>query len=199
MTLLTNIEWVPLDRLNGYPDNPRKGDIAALGDSLVTNDQYEPIVVQKSTMTVLAGNHRVEAARQLGWSEVAAVVLDVDDEHAKRIMLSSNGTAARGGFDDALLAEQLSELAEFDLLDGTGYGQADLDALLATLAEEPPPVIEDKPAPDGSLKQFVVWWDADQIDQAHVWLGIIARETGTADTSETVFQAIRTAAQHLNG
>jgi len=59
--------WAEVDKLQEYPNNARRGNIAMLVESLKTNTQYKPIVVQKSTNYVLAGNHILRAAKQLGW------------------------------------------------------------------------------------------------------------------------------------
>jgi ParB-like chromosome segregation protein Spo0J len=89
-------------------------------------------------MEVLAGNHTLEAARQLGWDEIAATFVDADEERAKRILLADNRTNDLAGYEP----EALAELPE---LSGTGYDEDDLDALLAELGrarpgdDEPPP------------------------------------------------------------
>jgi hypothetical protein len=41
-------------------------------------------------MEVLAGNHRLIAARELGWEHLAVVCMDVDEEQARRILLVDN-------------------------------------------------------------------------------------------------------------
>jgi ParB-like nuclease domain len=48
---------VPTADLRPYPGNPRRGDLEAIKDSLERNGQYRPIVVNRRTMEVLAGNH----------------------------------------------------------------------------------------------------------------------------------------------
>lgn len=108
---------------------------------LEVNGWYGTVIVQKSTNRIIAGNHRVAAARQLGWTHVPVQIIDVDDEAASRINLADNRTARLGTDDSDLLAEILTTLASTDLgLDGTGYDGDDLDDLLADLApkDEPP-------------------------------------------------------------
>lgn len=88
---------VPVSRLRLYARNPRRGDLEALKESLRLNGQYRPIVVNRGTATgredeVLAGNHTLRAARELGWEAIAATYVDVDDEHARRIVLVDNRT-----------------------------------------------------------------------------------------------------------
>lgn len=119
---------VPLSELEIHPDNPRRGDIPAIAESLRLHGQYRPIVVQRSRMRIVAGNHTFQAAVLNGWSEIAAVLLDVDDREAQAILLADNRTSDLGGYDkDALIESLLSRNG--DLL-GTGYSQPDVDALL---------------------------------------------------------------------
>ena len=83
---------VPIAGLQHYGKNPRKGDVAAIAHSLEVNGQYKPIVVRTGTMEVLAGNHTLKAARELGWEQIAATFVDVDDDRAARIVLVDNRT-----------------------------------------------------------------------------------------------------------
>jgi len=120
-----------VDNLEPHPRNPRRGDVQAIADSLRRHGQYRPIVVQQSTGHVLAGNHTFMAARYLGWEYVDAVFLDVDDQEALRILLVDNRTADLGTYDEPVLALLLQDLPD---LEGTGYAEEDLDALLDSMA-----------------------------------------------------------------
>lgn len=120
---------VPVEDLKPYPRNPRRGDVSAIVDSLELNGQYRPVVVNKRTMEVLAGNHTLAAARQLGWESLAATFVDVDDEAAARIALVDNRASDLAGYDDSVLLELLESLPS---LEGTGFD----DAFLADLVGE---------------------------------------------------------------
>jgi DNA modification methylase len=122
---------VPVSSLKPYGRNPRKGDVKAIAESLQRHGQYRPIVVNARTQEVLAGNHTLRAARELGWEEIAATFVDVDDDTAARIVLVDNRSNDVAGYDDALLAQLLGDLPD---LDGTGYQPEDLDALLSSVA-----------------------------------------------------------------
>ena len=62
--------------------------------------------------------------------------VDVDDATARRILLADNRTNDLATYDDAVLAELLTALAEDDDLLGTGWDGDDLDALLADIASD---------------------------------------------------------------
>lgn len=117
---------VPLDGLKPYGQNPRKGNVSVIVDSLSRHGQYRPIVVRAKTFEVLAGNHTLAAARELGWEEIAATFVDVTDDEAARIVLVDNRAADLGSYDDVVLADLLGSLPD---LEGTGFDTDDLDFL----------------------------------------------------------------------
>jgi ParB-like chromosome segregation protein Spo0J len=139
---------VAIADLRPYPGNPRRGDLGAIRASLERNGQYRPIVVNRRRMEVLAGNHTLRAATELGWSEIAATFVDVDDDQAQRIVLADNRTNDLAGYDSEALVDLLEQLPD---LDGSGYDGAALDALLdeigraPALADDDPPPLPDKP------------------------------------------------------
>lgn len=127
---------VPVAELVPYRGNPRRGNVEAIRDSLEQHGQYRPVVVRRATNEVLAGNHTLQAARELGWEEIAATFVDVDDEQAARIVLVDNKTSDVGRYDDTELLAILKELEASEAgLSGTGYADDDLDDLLALLSE----------------------------------------------------------------
>lgn len=119
---------VPINGLTPYSENPRRGNIEVIVESLARHGQYRPIVVRAKTFEVLAGNHTLLAARELGWTEIAATFVEVSDDEAARIVLVDNRAADLGGYDDRVLAALLESL---DDLTGTGFTDDDLETLLA--------------------------------------------------------------------
>lgn len=133
-SLLSQMDRVALTSLKPHPRNPRRGDVSAIAESLEHNQQYRPIVVQKSTGYVVAGNHTLLGARKLGWSHLDVVRIDITDKQARKIMLADNRTADLATYDDQLLAEIVQDL-EGEIA-GTGYDQEAVDSLLATVEEQ---------------------------------------------------------------
>lgn len=154
---------VPMADLVHYPGNARTHDLGAIAESLETHGLYRPVVVQASTMHVLAGNGTVEAARDvLGWTELDAYVVDVDDDAALRINLVDNQAQALGGTDAQALALQLEQLhGEYH---GTGFTGQDLQALqheldkIAQQAIEPDQDEDDLPEPKVLIAQDGDLW-----------------------------------------
>ena len=121
----------PLSDFVTHPNNVRQGDVGAITQSLNAHGQYRPIVVQRSTGHILAGNHTYLAAKALGWPQVAATFVDCDDEQAIKILLVDNRANDLAMYDDRKLAELLKNLAATDAgLDGSLFSGDDLDDLL---------------------------------------------------------------------
>ncbi len=127
----------PINDLKPHPNNVRQGDIGAISQSLEQHGQYRPIVVQRSTGFILAGNHTYKAAISLKWKQIAATYVDCDDEQALRILLIDNRANDLASYDDSALVEMLKGLMDTELqLEGTGFDPDDLDQLLKDLEME---------------------------------------------------------------
>ena len=119
-----------IDTLSFLEGNPRKGDIEAVAKSYKQFGQRKPIVATKDYV-VIAGNHQLAAARQLGWDKIAVVITDDDELTAKAFALADNRTAELGSYDDDLLADLLSEVSSVpELMDSTGFSEDDLFDLI---------------------------------------------------------------------
>ena len=119
-----------------HPENPRRGDVEAIIQSIVKNGVYRPLVVSRVSGNILAGNHTFRALCEMGASYVDVVYIDgLDVEGERRIMLADNRTAELGdGYDDAALIALLDSL-DGDL-EGTGWSDDDYTDLLDGLVED---------------------------------------------------------------
>lgn len=125
----------PVDSVTMHPRNPRRGNLDAIGESVTQNKFYGAIVIQASTRYILAGNHRWIVAKNLNAPHLPAIVLDVDDETALRIMLADNRTAEMGSFDDEGLASLLTDLqGDNGTLRGTGYDGLQFEGIVIEAA-----------------------------------------------------------------
>lgn len=139
----------PVDDLQLLPGNPRRGDVDAVARSLEQFGQRKPIVARRSDRSVLAGNHTLQAARSLGWPDIATVWVDDDDATGRAYALADNRTAELGGYDDEALAEMIAAVqgADPELLAATGWTGDDLAALTnSQLPDEGDAPIDDSPA-----------------------------------------------------
>jgi ParB-like chromosome segregation protein Spo0J len=149
----SGVEQVSLSKLKPYPNNPRRGDLHVLVESLTTHGQYKPIVVQLSTNLILAGNHTYKAAKQLGWKQIAVTYVDCDDAIAKRIMLADNRMTDLANYDENALLELLEALPD---LQGTGFTQNDIDELDKIVQGMTKEDSDDKPKESKPKAQMVI-------------------------------------------
>lgn len=144
------IEHLPLDALVPYARNSRTHSpeqIAQVAASIREFGFTNPVLIDGEG-GIIAGHGRVMAARQFGLSEVPCIRLaHLTDAQKRAYVIADNKLALNAGWDDALLALELRELAEMDfdlrltgfdddeiskLLDlelGEGEGQGDADAV----------------------------------------------------------------------
>jgi ParB-like chromosome segregation protein Spo0J len=105
---------VKISSLQSDPDNARKHsdkNIKSIIGSLKRFGQRKPIVVTGANI-VIAGNGTLEAAKQLGWSDIVVSYVPVDwsFEQARAYALADNRTSELGEWDNDKLAMQLIEL-----------------------------------------------------------------------------------------
>jgi ParB-like chromosome segregation protein Spo0J len=145
---------VPINSLEAYPTNPRRGDIDSIALSLKAHGQYRPIVVQYGTNYILAGNHTYKAAKKLGWKKIKITYIEVDETTARRIVLADNRLTDLAGYNEPLLKSLLQALPE---LDGTGFTQSEVDILDRLTTGEEKSSIASKPLPSEPEVKIGAW------------------------------------------
>lgn len=160
MTTTVGTERVPLEDLEPFPGNARRGNVETILDSLRANGQYKPLTVRRhgEAHTILAGNHTYlallrheEDDRQscadweLANDRPCRLCIDVDRDDptalahliecdgatATRINLVDNRAADEGDYEQAALAALLASLDD-DLV-GTGYAVSDAELFADTV------------------------------------------------------------------
>ena len=137
---------VEISTLSEDPKNARSHDhtgIKAVASSLERFGQRIPLVVRNGF--VISGNARLRAAKSLGWTHIAVVNTDTDDDARSTLWgLVDNKVGDLSTFDSAALSEALASLADTveqaeDLMD-FGWTDSELNNLLDIdlgLDEEP--------------------------------------------------------------
>jgi len=108
---------VDIDMLVPLETNARKGDVGAIMASYSKFGQLKPIVAvmnDDETCTVIAGNHQLEAAKQLGWQQIAVAIVDLDSEEALAFSLADNRISDLGDTDESILLDILSQNVSLD-------------------------------------------------------------------------------------
>lgn len=125
-----------IDHVKPHPRNVNMGDTDAIIESIQVNGFTAPILVQRSTGYIVAGNHRYAAVIELGGDEIPVIWLDMDDEQALRYMLADNRSTRLGKDDLGLLQEVLEELQGSEIgLTGALYDDEYLENLRNSLEE----------------------------------------------------------------
>jgi DNA modification methylase len=145
-SLPATIEHWPVERLVPYEHNARTHSSAQIEQIALSMEQFgftNPILVDGQS-SILAGHARLCAARSLNFEKVPVIVLDHFTDIQKRAyILADNQLALNAGWDDTLLAQQLTRLREEGFsLETVGF---DDEALAALLGEHTPP-----PDPDSA-------------------------------------------------
>lgn len=132
-------EWVGIDVLAAWDDNPRDNDEAAIevAKSIERFGWGAPIVARAEDRMVIAGHTRLKAARMLGLERVPVRFLDLDPVDARLLALADNKVGELAGWSDDLSGVMKALASEGADLLGLGF---DDEELLALLAEECVPV-----------------------------------------------------------
>lgn len=134
--LAYSVEDFKEDPANARHHNDKSID--AIAASLDQFGQRMPIIVRADTMTVTAGNGRLRAAKALGWTHIAAVIVDEDLKTATAYALADNKTAEISEWDEQNLADALAFLKSEDeaMLAVTAFDDSDIQKLLAMTETE---------------------------------------------------------------
>lgn len=123
-------EIVDARSVTQHPKNARRGNVAAIRESIAANGFYGALIVQRATRHILVGNHRWQAAVEMGFERLPAIFVDVDERAAEKLLLVDNKSSDDAAYSDAALAELLRSYADADDLSGTGYSREDVDAII---------------------------------------------------------------------
>lgn len=135
MQTTTDFQLVPTDKLIPYVNNARthsKEQITKLRSSLREFGFINPIIIDRD-FNVIAGHGRIEAAKAEGITEVPCVYVDhLTEAQKKAYILADNRMALDAGWDEELLAVELSELQDlgYDLA-MTGFDEKELADLFS--------------------------------------------------------------------
>ena len=129
------VEMVAMEHLSEDPANARKHgekNVDAIVASLRRFGQQKPIVIDQNNV-VRAGNGTLQAARVLGWQEIAAYRSTLAGAEMAAYAIADNRTAELAEWDEEILRATLEGLAvdDAELLEAAGYDESELAALEA--------------------------------------------------------------------
>lgn len=128
------VEMVAMEHLSEDPANARKHgekNVDAIVASLRRFGQQKPIVIDQNNV-VRAGNGTLQAARVLGWQEIAAYRSTLTGAEMAAYAIADNRTAELAEWDEEILRATLEGLAvdDAELLEAAGYDESELEELI---------------------------------------------------------------------
>ncbi|OGO03988.1 MAG: hypothetical protein A2Y91_03400 [Chloroflexi bacterium RBG_13_54_8] len=123
-----------IDSVKPDPHNARlhpQPNLEAIKPSLETYGQRKPIVVSSRTGIIEAGNGLWQAAKELGWGQIAAVMVEDNPETATGYSIMDNQSALLADWDLPVLKDILQELdtGAFDM-NLTGFDEKAIEDLM---------------------------------------------------------------------
>ena len=113
-----SVKYVPISSLRSNPHNARvhtPRQVRQIGRSLEAFGFIVPVLTDANN-NIIAGHGRVLAAKQRGWHEVPVIRLEhLSEAQAQAFAIADNRLTEVSTWDDRLLAEILSGLAECEL------------------------------------------------------------------------------------
>ena len=110
-----------IDDITPYKKNAKihtEAQIEQIKKSIEEFGMNGPIAVWGSNNTIVEGHGRLEALKQLGYTEVDCIRLDhLTDEERKAYTLAHNKINMNTGFDIDLLDEELDSIEDIDMED----------------------------------------------------------------------------------
>lgn len=130
------VQYHPLSALRPLPNNPRthsKRQIQQIARSIKEFGFTNPVLIDANNV-VIAGNGRIEAAKQSGILSVPTLRLDhLSPAQRRAYIIADNRLAEKAGWDPEILKIEFQNLAlediEFDL-EITGFETAQIDVIL---------------------------------------------------------------------
>lgn len=163
LTPITDIELDP-DNARLHPEN----NLHAIAQSLDRYGQRTPIVVQvkDGRRIIRKGNGTFTAATgRLGWTHIAAVFVEEDDQSATGYAIADNRTGELAEWDFEVLAKLLHDLPDADM-DATGFQDTDLASILNQLDKLSAPEPEQENAGLSKPEELLAKW---QVKSGDIW------------------------------
>jgi len=124
------IVYKRLDEIRPYPNNPRQNAKAVAGvvESIKNFGFRVPIVIDKEG-TIVCGHTRYKAAHRLKMDKVPTVCPDLTEEQTIAYRIIDNKISEFSRWDDEMLLEEMSDLADSFKMDVFGFKPQSLEEM----------------------------------------------------------------------
>lgn len=140
----SDLQRIPISRIRPNPFQPRRefdpADLAELEASLQASGLLQPITVRRKgdAYELIAGERRLRAATNIGWSEIQAIVRDFDEQTMLVLALVENlQRSDLNPIEEALGYRRLAEefrLTQQQVADAVGKDRTTITNLLRVLS-----------------------------------------------------------------
>lgn len=197
----------PLSEITEADRNVKDHDIGAIHESMNRFGFTSPLLMNEATQKLVAGHGRVEALRQKKqFGEKPPKNIEVNDkdwlvpiirgvyfdneEEAQAYLLADNRLTELGGWNTTALVEELQKLAESSSLEGTGFDDADLDALMKEYESTSEDGSDSSLLPVGAPKYEIIFDDESQQAMWFTFLSWLKDNTDGETIGERLYQHI---------
>lgn len=197
----------PLSKITEADRNVKDHDIGAIHESMNRFGFTSPLLMNEATQKLVAGHGRVEALRQkkqFGEDPPKNIEVNENDwlvpiirgvyfdneEEAQAYLLADNRLTELGGWNTTALVEELQKLAESSSLEGTGFDDADLDALMKEYESTSEDGSDSSLLPVGAPKYEIVFDDESQQAMWFTFLSWLKDNTDGETIGERLYQHI---------
>jgi ParB family chromosome partitioning protein len=140
----SDLERIPISRIRPNPFQPRRdfppAELAELEASLQASGLLQPVTVRRrgDAYEIIAGERRLRAATNIGWTDILAIVRDIDDRTMLVLALVENLQRANlNAVEEARGYRRLIEefqLTQQQVADGVGKDRTTITNLLRILS-----------------------------------------------------------------
>ena len=146
--------------------NPRKAlkpgdkEYEKIKNSISEFGYVDPVIVNKD-MTVIGGHQRITVLKDLGFTEIDCVVIDIDKTREKALNIALNKIT--GEWDKELLADLIADLQKSDFdVNFTGFDPPEIDQLMSS--------VHDKDVQDDDFDEEAALKDVPFVKPGDIWL-----------------------------
>lgn len=196
--LAYKIENLKFDPKNArvHPDR----NIEAIRESLVQFGQRRPLVVNYITNIVIAGNGVLQAAKSLGWTEIAVLFVEDDERTATGYALADNRTSETSRWDRDVLQDLVGLLESTpDLL--VGWSEDEIreimnrplpggEDLQGDQEPDEDPLSPSEEAAEPQVKTLTLYIPADEYETFMADVDRLQAQYQTPDISATLIRAV---------
>lgn len=193
---------VPIDSLSPDQANARlhrKKAVEFIKRSMSTFGQDQVIIARKDGR-IVKGHGRYQAARELGWTHVAAIFVNDGDQKAIARAIADNRSSELSRWNKDALAASLRRLQGTTVFEQTGFTANQVDRLVvpkatpAAPADEPPAA---EPAPEvlakaaEAVRMVQVIVSKDEFERVTGAIATLQERYKTQTFAQTVLEAAR--------